>query len=63
MAAAQELWDDEIVTQIEPVGPFFPAEAYHQQYFQRNPGQPYCALTVAPKVAKFRKQFLPLLRR
>jgi peptide-methionine (S)-S-oxide reductase len=51
------------VTEIADAAPFFEAERYHQEYFARNPGQPYCAVVVAPKVAKFRKQFTGRLRR
>ena len=43
-------------------GPFYPAEAYHQEYFANNPNQPYCAAVVAPKVAKFRKQHMDRLK-
>jgi peptide-methionine (S)-S-oxide reductase len=46
-----------IVTTIEPLREFYPAEDYHQRYFADNPGQPYCAMVIAPKVAKFRKAF------
>ena len=46
-----------IVTELTPAGPFFIAEAYHQEYFARNPFQPYCSYVVAPKLAKFRKAF------
>lgn len=46
-----------IVTQILPAAPFYAAERYHQDYFARNPAQPYCMFVVAPKVAKFRKAF------
>lgn len=46
-----------IVTQVEPLPTFFPAEAYHQDYFRRNPNQGYCAFVVAPKVAKLRSKF------
>jgi peptide-methionine (S)-S-oxide reductase len=46
-----------IVTEITAAGPFYEAEAYHQEYFAKNPGQGYCSLVVAPKVAKFRKHF------
>ncbi len=46
-----------IVTTIEPFRRFYPAEGYHQNYFADNPGQPYCAMVIAPKVAKFRKAF------
>jgi peptide-methionine (S)-S-oxide reductase len=53
---AARVWPDPIVTEVVPAGPFYPAEAYHQEYFVRNGAQPYCRLVVAPKVAKFRKQ-------
>lgn len=46
-----------IVTEIADAAPFHPAEGYHQDYFERNPAQPYCMFVVAPKVAKFRKAF------
>lgn len=46
-----------IVTEVRPAAEFYPAEEYHQQYFARNPEQPYCAYVVAPKVAKFRQKF------
>lgn len=42
-----------IVTEVTPAGRFWPAEAYHQRYFERNPQQPYCAHVIAPKLAKF----------
>lgn len=50
-------WDGPIVTQVEPLPTFYPAEAYHDSYFRRNPSQPYCQVVVSPKVAKFRKRF------
>lgn len=50
-------WDDPIVTTIEPIGEFYAAEDYHDDYFARNGGQPYCAAVIAPKVAKFRQRF------
>ena len=59
---AQQLWDHDIVTEIVPLEKFWPAEDYHQHYFVRNPGQGYCQAVVAPKVAKFRKQFLAKLK-
>jgi len=46
-----------IVTAIEPYKNFYPAEAYHQEYFEYNPGQMYCRLVIAPKVEKFEKVF------
>jgi peptide-methionine (S)-S-oxide reductase len=45
------------VTQVQPVPAYFPAEPYHQDYFNKNPGQGYCQAVVAPKVAKARKAF------
>ena len=60
---AQKLWPGPIVTTLEPLGEFYPAEAYHQGYFARNPAQPYCAAVIAPKVAKFRKHHFERLRK
>ena len=59
----QKLWNAPIVTQVEPLEIFYPAEAYHQDYFKNHPGQPYCQAVVAPKVAKTRKQFYSKLRK
>jgi peptide-methionine (S)-S-oxide reductase len=50
-------WDDPIVTRIEPLDVFYPAEDYHDAYFRRNGSQPYCQVVIAPKVAKFRQRF------
>ena len=63
MVAAQGLWDDPIVTTIEPLETFWPAEAEHDNYFVRNPQNPYCAVVVAPKVSKARKLFVDKLAR
>jgi peptide-methionine (S)-S-oxide reductase len=60
---AQGLWRDPVVTELAGPATFYPAETCHQDYFQRNGGQPYCAYVVAPKVAKFRKAFAGRLRR
>lgn len=60
--SAQHVWDDPIVTEVVPLTKFWPAEEYHQHFFARNPTQGYCRAIVAPKVAKFRKQFLAQLR-
>ncbi len=51
-----------IVTQVEPLVAFYPAEDYHQQYYELNGEQPYCSLVIAPKIAKFRKRFATLLK-
>jgi methionine-S-sulfoxide reductase len=55
-------WDDPIVTEVTPLDRFYPAEEYHQQYFQRNPTRMYCQAVVAPKVAKLRREFAARLR-
>ena len=59
---ARKVWDDPIVTSLEPLTKFFPAEDYHQQYYRRNPTQGYCRAVIAPKVAKFRKTWESRLR-
>ena len=51
---AEGLWDDPVVTEVTAFTNYYPAESYHQDYFNRNPYQPYCAAVIAPKVAKFR---------
>jgi peptide-methionine (S)-S-oxide reductase len=58
---AAKLWDDPIVTEVTPIDVFYPAENYHDNYFARNPGNPYCAVVIAPKVSKARKLFLEKL--
>jgi peptide-methionine (S)-S-oxide reductase len=61
--AMQKLYDGEIVTEIVPSdGNYWPAEAYHQNYFANHPSQGYCAFVVAPKVGKFRQKFAHRLR-
>jgi peptide-methionine (S)-S-oxide reductase len=60
--SAAGVWDRPLVTQVVPFTAFYPAEKYHQGYFRNNPGQGYCQAVVAPKVAKFRKQFAAKLR-
>ncbi|MEQ8676735.1 MAG: peptide-methionine (S)-S-oxide reductase MsrA [Aggregatilineales bacterium] len=56
------IWGNKIVTEVTEMGVFFPAEDYHQDYFKNNPTQGYCQFVVAPKVAKFRKQYLEKLK-
>lgn len=53
-SAAQAAFDRPIVTSIEPAGQFWPAEAWHQKYYERNPDAPYCRFVIAPKLAKLR---------
>jgi peptide-methionine (S)-S-oxide reductase len=59
----QKVWDRPIVTQVVPFEAFYPAEDYHQEYFANNPTQPYCNIVIAPKVAKFRKQHMDMLKK
>jgi peptide-methionine (S)-S-oxide reductase len=54
---AGSLWGAPAVTEVVPAAAFYIAEDYHQEYFERNPNQPYCLFVVAEKVAKFRKNF------
>jgi peptide-methionine (S)-S-oxide reductase len=54
---ADGVWEDPIVTEVTAAGEFFPAEAYHHDYFRRNPQQAYCQTVIRPKVAKFRARF------
>lgn len=60
--AAAKLWNAAIVTQIEPFQAFYRAEAYHHDYFENNPRQPYCQMVIAPKVRKFREHYLQKLK-
>jgi peptide-methionine (S)-S-oxide reductase len=57
------LWRAPVVTEIVPLETFYPAEAYHQDYYEQNPRQRYCQIVIAPKVAKFRKEHLARLKR
>jgi peptide-methionine (S)-S-oxide reductase len=59
---AEGVWPDPIVTEVTPFKNFYPAEAYHQDYFTNNPNQGYCRIIIAPKVAKFRHKYLERLK-
>ena len=52
-----QVWSDPIVTEVEPLEVFYPAEEYHRDYFRRNDGQPYCRAVIAPKMVKFREKY------
>lgn len=54
---AAEWWDGSIVTEISPLGVYYPAESYHQDFFAKNPGQGYCLAVALPKVNKIRKSY------
>ncbi|UFH60521.1 peptide-methionine (S)-S-oxide reductase MsrA [Sulfurovum mangrovi] len=57
MEAAQEEWNDPIVTTIEPLENYYKAETYHQDYYQQNPMQGYCMAVIPPKLAKLKAKF------
>ncbi len=59
----ERIWDRPIVTEVSAAQTFYPAEDYHQEYYVNNPAQGYCQIIIAPKVAKFRSQFLSKLKR
>jgi len=54
---ASEYWDGGIVTEITPLGDYYDAEDYHQDFFAKNPGQGYCMAVALPKVRKIRKSY------
>ena len=55
-------WDNPIVTEISPFTNFYPAEGYHQDYYENNPAQPYCSFVITPKIEKFEKVFKDKLK-
>ena len=57
-----KLFDKPVVTEVEPLANYWPAESYHQDYFEKNPNQGYCVAVAGPKVAKFRKTFTSLVK-
>ncbi len=57
------LWEKPIVTQIAPLGRFYPAEDYHRAYFSQHPDQAYCQMVISPKINKFRQQWVKRLKR
>jgi len=59
---AQGIWPDPIVTALEPFEAFYPAEDYHQEFYEKNTNSPYCQIVIAPKVAKLRKEFFDRLK-
>lgn len=58
---AEETWGGGVVTTIEPLGTFYPAEDYHQDFFAKNPTQGYCLAVAVPKVNKVRQRFAKYL--
>lgn len=58
----EQIWPSPIVTQVNNAETFFPAEDYHQYYFDKNPFQPYCLAVAAPKAAKIRAKYAALIK-
>ena len=58
----EKVFRNPIVTEVLPLGPFYPAEDYHREYYRRNPSQPYCQAVIAPKLAKFRAHWKSKLK-
>jgi peptide-methionine (S)-S-oxide reductase len=61
VADHEDTYDDPIVTEVEPLETFYPAEEYHQDYYERNPNQGYCTVNIDPKLKKLNKEFRELL--
>ncbi len=61
-ADVAKLWPNPIVTEIKPLEHFYTAEAYHQDYFAKNPAQAYCQLVINPKLQKLREKFAAKLK-
>lgn len=59
---SEETLKDPIVTKLEKLTKWYPAENYHQDYYQQNKREPYCQFSISPKVAKFRKRYAKLLK-
>ena len=57
-----EVFEDPIVTEVSALQAYYPGEDYHQDYYRRNPGQGYCQVVVAPKLAKFRARYASRLK-
>lgn len=62
ISRAQEHWDNPIVTTLEPLEGFYPADAEHQDYFAQNPANPYCSIVIQPKVLKARQAYASWLK-
>ena len=58
----QHIWPNPIVTEVNAAAVFYPAEDYHQYYFDKNPNQPYCMAVAAPKAAKIRAKYAELIK-
>ncbi|HEX5429816.1 MAG TPA: peptide-methionine (S)-S-oxide reductase MsrA [Patescibacteria group bacterium] len=59
---SDKVFDNPVVTEVTKLGQFWPAESYHQRYYENNSSKPYCQLVISPKIAKLRLKFTPLLK-
>jgi peptide-methionine (S)-S-oxide reductase len=59
----ENLFEKPIVTEVLPLEKFFPAESYHQKYYENNPEQAYCQIVILPKLAKFRQKYAKFLKK
>jgi peptide-methionine (S)-S-oxide reductase len=59
---AEKIWDDPIVTEIAPLTRFYTAEEYHQDFYNKEPQNPYCQIVINPKLEKFRKKFADYIK-
>ncbi len=59
----EKVFRNTIVTEVAPMGAFYPAEDYHWEYYKRNQNKPYCQVVIAPKLAKFRAHFQAKLKK
>ena len=59
----EKLWDKPIITVLEPLKEFYIAEAYHKDYYKKNPLNPYCFIVIRPKIAKLRKEYSDFLKK
>ena len=56
------IWDKPIVTSVEPLKKFYPAEVYHKDYYKKHPREPYCLAVIAPKLAKLQARFVDKIK-
>ncbi len=60
--AEDKVYENPVITEIKPLGTFYPAEEYHQKYFEKNPHQAYCQINISPKIEKLRERFSKLMK-
>ncbi len=58
----EKIHPDPVVTEVEPLGKYYSAESYHQEYYDNNSTQPYCEFVISPKIDNFQKKFADLLK-